>query len=303
MPAPNTQSGPEFDPQAVRCVGIIAAPHKPRIAAAARRVVDWFQARGIRALLPADRAAALGLAELGAGLGELVGQVDFLLAMGGDGTFLTASRLAAPHGRPVLGINLGGFGFLAALPRAGMLEALAEVMEGRFRLERRTMLEARVVRDGETTATFHALNDIVVGKGAFSRLFRLHMSISGDPVSNFPVDGIIVATPTGSTGYALSAGGPVVSPQVRALIVAPICSHDLTARALVVPPDDVVELALSDPRGDEVQLTADGQEGLALQAGDRVEVREAPFPALLICPENASFYAKLRGKFGWMGLR
>lgn len=292
-----------FDPDSVQCVGVIPAAHKRRIAAAVRNVAEWFNRRGARVLVPTDRASALSLPNLAADIGDLAQEADLLLAMGGDGTFLAASRVAAPHGKPVLGINLGGFGFLASIPRAGMLDSLAAIMDGRLRIEDRMMLEARVLRDGPLLDPFVALNDIVVGKGAFSRLFRLEMSISGDPVSDFPVDGVIVATPTGSTGYSLSAGGPVVAPDVRALIVTPICSHALSARTLVVPADRVVELALPDPHGEEVKLTADGQEGVALGSGDRIEVRQAPFSARLIRPDTTSFYANLRGKFGWMGRR
>ena len=138
-----------------------------------------------------------------------------------------------------------------------------------------------------------------MGKGAFSRLLRLKTSISGEPISDFPADGIIVATPTGSTGYSLSAGGPVIDPEVRVIIVTPICAHTLSARTLVVPPSRVIEVALPDARGDEVNLTTDGQEGFALHGRDRVEVREASVSAQVITLPNVTFYAKLRGKLGW----
>jgi NAD+ kinase len=234
------------------------------------------------------------------GLPELVEDSDLLLAMGGDGTFLATARLGAPHGKPIIGINLGGFGFLASIPSGdAMLEVLGEVMAGRVRVQERMMLQARVFRKEEDAGSFLALNDVVVGKGAFSRLFRLRTSISGEPVSHFPADGIIVSTPTGSTGYSLSAGGPVVDPEVKVILVTPICAHALSARTLVVPAERVVEIALPDPRGEEVNLTADGQEGCALGTGDCIEVREAPFSARLVTLQDTSFYRKLRGKLGW----
>jgi len=298
-----TPSGPPeraFDPKAIRRVGVMAALHKRGIARAVGQVIEWLEGRGLRAFLPQDQAVSLSLAHLGLELRELVESSDLLVAMGGDGTFLAAARVGAPQGKPILGINLGGFGFLAAIPAgAGMLEALGEVMEGRLRVQERMMLQARILRRGEAAGSFLALNDIVVGKGAFSRLFRLKTSISGEPISDFPADGIIVSTPTGSTGYSLSAGGPVVDPEVRVIIVTPICAHTLSARTLVVPPERVIEIALPDLRGEEVNLTADGQEGCALSAGDRVEVRQAAFSARLITLQGASFYAKLRGKLGW----
>jgi NAD+ kinase len=292
-----------FDPTAVRCVGLIAALHKRRVASAVREVVAWFEAREVRPLLFADQARALSLPHLGAAGSDLPDAADMLLAMGGDGTFLAAARVGAPRGKPILGINLGGFGFLAAVPQAGMLDSLAEVMAGRMRVEERMMAAARVLRLDAEVGSFIALNDIVIGKGAFSRLLHFQTSISGEPLSHFPADGMIIATPTGSTAYSLAAGGPVVSPAVRALIITPICPHALSARTLVVPPECVIEITLPDPGEEEVILTADGQEGLALRPGDRVEVREASFSARLICLEGTSFYAKLRGKLGWMGPR
>jgi NAD+ kinase len=290
----------EFDPTSVKCVGIIAAMHKRRIAAAVAEVVTWLKRRDVRALLPAQQAEDLSLPELGVEMEELGGRTDLLLSMGGDGTFLATARLAAPLGKPILGINLGGFGFLASLPSgAEMLSSLGEAMGSPLEVQQRMMLRATVQRGEEEIGTFLALNDIVVGKGAFSRLFRMRTSISGVPISHFPADGMIVATATGSTGYSLSAGGPVVDPAVRVIILTPICAHALSARTLGVPADRVIEMALPDLRGEEVNLTADGQEGFTLRAGDRVEVREAPFSARLLAPRDAGFYTRLRGKLGW----
>jgi NAD+ kinase len=278
---------------------VLAARHKRGIAGAVREVTKWFGDRGISTLLLQEQASLFGLPKLGAEQDRMAEDADLMLAMGGDGTLLATARIGSPRGRPILGVNFGGFGFLAAIPRAQMLEGLAEVLEGRFQLEMRMMLSASVIRDGQQASSFTALNDVVVGKGAFSRLFRLKTSISGEPVSDFPADGMIVSTPTGSTGYSLSSGGPVVDPGMRLLVVTPICAHALSARTLVVPAGEVVEIVLPDPRGEEVLLTADGQEGFSLRAGDRVEIREAEFSAKLVGLADASFYSKLRGKLGW----
>lgn len=289
-----------FDPASVSCVGIIPALHKRRIRAALTDVVQWFQDRNIRVVLPSERAEKLSLPELAIPEEQLGAEADLLLSMGGDGTFLAAARAAAPRGKPTLGINLGGFGFLAGIPAgSSMLDKLGQALDGQATLEQRMMLEAAVIRQEEPVASFLALNDVVVGRGAFSRLFRLKTTISGQEVSNFPADGMVVSTATGSTGYSLSAGGPVVDPEVRVIILTPICPHALSARSLVVPADRVIEMTLPDPRGEEVNLTADGQEGYCLEAGDRVEVREAPFRARLLTPTDTSFYSKLRGKLGW----
>jgi NAD+ kinase len=165
------------------------------------------------------------------------------------------------------------------------------------------MLQAKVERQGETVATFFALNDIVIARGAFSRLFRLSTRISGELVSTFPADGMIVATPTGSTGYALSAGGPALDPELRAFVITPICAHTLSARTLVTPADRPITLSLPAGDAEDVHLTADGQEGIPLQSADSVEVTEAPFSAQLLFLPDETFYAKLRDKLGWGGPR
>lgn len=288
-----------FCPSSLRRVGLLAARHKRGIAQTVRELAEWLAGRGIGAVLAADEAEALGVPHLGVPPDRLIEGSDLLISLGGDGTLLKAARLGAPRGIPILGVNLGGFGFLAAVPRQGMIDCLEEIMGGRLQVQARLMLQASVIRRGEEVARFHGLNDIVVGKGAFSRLFRLTTAVSGEPVSDLPADGMIVATPTGSTGYALSAGGPAVDPEARVIIIAPICPHTLSARTLVVPAGRTVEISLPDPRGEEAFLTADGQEGFPLLAGDRVEVREAPFSALLVLRATDSFYAKLRGKLGW----
>ena len=300
MPARSHAHQDTFDPRDIRCIGIVPAMHKRGIAAAVRRLILWLKDRNIEAALPTERAEALSHPELGADIDDVGDRADLLLSMGGDGTFLATARIAAPRGKPILGINLGGFGFLASIPSgAEMLDTLAQALSSKQAIHPRMMLEAKVVRQGDAAGRFLALNDIVVTKGAFSRLFRLKTSISGAPISYFPADGMIVATPTGSTGYSLSAGGPVVEPQVRVIILTPICAHTLSARTLVVPADRVIEMVLPDLRGEDVNLTADGQEGFTLRAGDRVEVREAPFSARVVALEDAGFYARLRGKLGW----
>jgi len=292
-----------FDPRAVRRVGILAVPQRDRVQEALHQVTAWFAARGVAVMLPRDQAAEMGLPERGVERAVLGAEADLLLSLGGDGTLLNTARLAAPLGKPVLGVNLGGFGFLAAIPQEGMLDHLAEVMEGNLILQSRMMLQAKVRKGDAVVAAFSALNDVVVARGAFSRLFRLKTRVSGEPVSDFPADGLIVATPTGSTGYALSAGGPVVDPELRALIVTPICAHTLSARTLVLPADRAVAVDLPESEAEEVHLTADGQEGMSLRRVDSVEITEAPYSARLIMLPGETFYAKLRDKLGWGGQR
>ena len=303
---PSGESPPaccHFDPRTTRRVGILLAPHKPHVIETVREIVSWFTARGIEVLLRQDQAAELGYAEQGRSQAQLVEAADFLLALGGDGTLLHTARLGAPHGKPILGINMGGFGFLAALPHEGLFRSLEIVMAGQFLLQRRMMLQADVLMQHARVARFFALNDIVVAKGAISRLFRIITEVSGEEVSDFPADGLIVATPTGSTGYSLSAGGPVVAPELRAFIITPICPHTLSARTLLVPADRVITIRLPDLGSEEVHLTADGQESMSLRSVEAVAIRDAPFSACLIRVAGDTFYARLKEKLSWGGPR
>ncbi|MFB3881352.1 MAG: NAD(+)/NADH kinase [Armatimonadota bacterium] len=276
------------------------AMHKRRVAAAVHEIVAWLERRSIAAVLPQEQAEVLSLAKLGRPLPELGSCSDLVLSMGGDGTLLAAARVAAPLGKPLLGVNLGGFGFLASVPSGpDMIGAIERVFAARARLQPRMMIEAVVRRNsGRRAASFYALNDIVVGKGAFARLFRLRTSICGESLSDLAADGIIVATPTGSTAYSLAAGGPVVDPELRAMILTPICPQKLSQRPLVVPATRVIEI-VPDPGGEHVTLTADGQQDMSLQAGDVIEVREAPFSAQFVELAGASFHSRLRDKFEW----
>ncbi len=278
--------------------------HKRQVAVAVREVVEWLRRRKVGAILPEEHAAALSLPELAVPLADLGRCADLLLSMGGDGTLLATARIAAPLGKPVLGVNLGGFGFLASVPSgAGMLEALDPILRGKPAIRQRAMLEAAVIRQGEEIATFLALNDIVVGKGAFARLFRLKVTVSGEPLSDLAVDGLIISTSTGSTAYSLAAGGPVVDPELGAMILTPICPQKLSQRPLVMPAERVVEILLSDLRGEEVMLTADGQEGVRLEAGDVVRVKEATVSARFVVLPDSTFYRRLRTKLGWESYR
>lgn len=290
--------------QTRRCVGIVAAMHKRGIAAAVHDVITWLEARGHTVILTEEQAAHLELAGQGRPAVDFAREADLVLSLGGDGTLLSTARLAAPEGTPLLGINLGGFGFLATLPAgAEMLDGLARVFAQPVIVQPRMMLRATLVRQQKEVISFLALNDIVVGKGAFSRLFRLRTRIDNELVSVFPADGMIVATPTGSTGYSLSAGGPVLDPTMRAIIITPICPHALTARPLIVPPTCTLEMTMPELLEEMVTLTADGQQEHPLAANDVVQVREAAYSARFVVPPDSSFYARLRGKLGWGSAR
>jgi len=237
--------------------------------------------------------------ELEAGAAE----IDAVLTLGGDGTLLRGARLAARLGVPVVGINLGHLGFLTSVPVADMAGALEALTRGEYRQDRRMTLEASVVHvDGSPGETFHAVNDVVLHKAGVARVIRVQLTVEEgslqDDVGSFSGDGVIVATPTGSTAYSLSAGGPIISPAVPCLLVTPICPHTLAVRPLVIPAGDVVGIRALEI-SEDVILTVDGQVGQSLGPGDLVQVRRGTADVSLVRFPGYSFFATLRRKLNW----
>jgi len=286
----------------VNKIAIVASLHRRRAASLIRDLVAWLEARGIEPRLRLELAARLHRKELGCPDEGLMDGVSLALAMGGDGTMLSTARLAAPQGIPILGCNLGGFGFLTELAESDLMAALPQVLAGNYRVRDRMMLQADVLHDGERQRGFLGLNDIVITRAATSRLLRLEIMVGAEEIGVFSADGVIVSTPTGSTAYSLSAGGPVVSPEVEALVVTPICAHTLSARPMVLPSNEQVSvLATSRQRGQQVLVMTDGQEACALENGDLVRVRKAPVAAHIVQVSGPSFLVKVRTKLGWAG--
>jgi NAD+ kinase len=228
-------------------------------------------------------------------------QADLVIALGGDGTLLAVASYAAPRGTPLLGVDLGSFGFLAEESFETLLGNLDSVLAGECRMERRMMVAADVRRGSKTVASFCGLNDAVVGKADMRRLVRLHTCIDGEHIATYPADGLIISTPTGSTAYTLSAGGPLVSPSVDCLVIVPICPHTLYSRPLVVEATAVIEVSATtrDHYVGGMTLTLDGKEALLLEAGDVVAVHRAGFDAKLVRLAPGGFYERLRTKLKW----
>ncbi len=229
---------------------------------------------------------------------ELVGRADLLVVMGGDGTLIHAARLLAGRTIPILGVNLGSLGFMTEIPREDFFPTLDDVLAGHFRTESRLKLTCRLYRGGEVVVEDEVLNDIVLNKGALARIADHDMLIDGQFVTTYKSDGVIVATPTGSTAYSLSAGGPIVHPIVDCMIVTPICSHALTQRPIVVPSERTVHIDLRG-NAEDVYLTLDGKAGHPLQSGDRVEVHRSPNRVLLVRNPRMGYFSILRQKLRW----
>jgi len=282
----------------VRRVGIVAKPDAPRAPEVITRLVDWLTERRIdvtleketAGIVPAVRAAAANKAELPA-------MADLLIVLGGDGTLLSMARAVGDLGVPIMGVNLGGLGFLTATTLDEMLPSLEAALEGRMVVEERLMLVARVVRNGATVFEHMALNDMVITKSAMSRIISLSVSVEGAYATAYRADGLIISTPTGSTAYSLSAGGPIVSPAVDAIVLTPICSHTLTNRPIVLPASHRIEVAVQSDQ--EIMLTVDGQVGVGLREADVVEIVKAPAHMRLVRFPQKDFFSVLRTKLKW----
>lgn len=274
-------------------IGLVANLEKANIRNLMMKTINWLQAHGCRPLLAPPAAFALGLPEYAAE--EIGREAECLLVFGGDGTLLNSARQAAPAGLPLLGINLGRMGFLTEVDAPELFFALEKLLKGEYRIEGRMMLEARVFRGGKPVERSSALNDAVVTKGAFARLIFLETFVNNEYVATYPADGLIIASPTGSTAYSLSAGGPLVSPEQELMLVTPICPHSLWARPLVIGADREIRVNVNS-QNEEVMLTMDGQYGFRLEQNDAVVVTRAPYQAKFIRLKNRSFYYLLRKK-------
>jgi NAD+ kinase len=281
---------------AIRCVGVAIKAGEPRALAAVRDLAKWLAERDVRACFEPDAAAAIG--EVGVSRAEMVRRADLLVVLGGDGTLLAVARAVEERAVPILGINLGSLGFLVEVSVDEMTAALARALAGEMTIEPRMRLAVRLVREGRELRSWLALNDAVITKGASARIVDLEAHADGQLVTTYHADGLIVSTPTGSTAYSLSAGGPILMPDVPSLVLTPICPHALTQRPLVLPDSAAIEVVVH-PRGGEVQLAIDGQEGAPLHEGDRVAVRRSEHPALLLVPPSRSRFEVLRSKLRW----
>jgi NAD+ kinase len=281
----------------VRAVGICVKPEQPQVADLVGELEDWLRDRGIRAEL--DPQAARGKGGSAAPFEETAGKVDLVVVLGGDGTLLAAARAVGPRSVPILGVNLGGLGFLTETASGELYRALEDVLAGRYRVESRMRLEVAAERGGRTLGRFLALNDAVIGKSALSRMIELETLADGAPVTTYHADGLIAATPTGSSAYSLSAGGPLLLPEFEAIVLTPICPHTLTQRPLVLPETSRVEIRVHLQRGGDVHLTVDGQVGEALAEGDVVHVRRSEHAVRLLVPPGRNRFEVMRAKLRW----
>jgi NAD+ kinase len=277
-------------------IGIICKPRRPEPREIVRKLHPWLVEHGCSVVMEQDIAQELGIA--GCQCSEIPEQVDLIIVLGGDGTMLGVARLVGELPVPILGVNLGGLGFITEVSKEDLYSALENVFAGRYEIEERIMLAADVIRDGKRINHFTVLNDVVINKGTLARIMDLETFVDGTYVTTFKADGLIVATPTGSTAYSLSAGGPIIYPTLHSVVLTPICSHTLTNRPIVLPDEVSVEIILRSD-SEHVSLTLDGQQGFPLQQGDSVVVRKCRCRTQFVMPFPRDYFEVLRSKLKW----
>jgi NAD+ kinase len=287
----------------IKRIGIVVKPHQPDALRTICDVVQWLADRGMAVVggpeIERERIEhETGCAVAQLNHDELAASVDLMLVLGGDGTMIATARMLGDHEVPVLGVNYGGLGYLAEFRIEELYLALESILNGNYRLDRRVMLAAELLRGSEVLTRMRVLNDVVINKSALARIIEIEVYLNEQFVNSFRADGLIVSTPTGSTAYNLSAGGPVIYPSMNAIVITPICPFTLSNRPLVVPDDSDIELRLKTEREDVV-LTLDGQVGTPMQVDDRVVIRKSHSTFNLVQPMNRNYFDVLRDKLRW----
>ena len=261
-----------------------------------KTIAEWLKSKGRTVLIREDAAVAVGLPELGVTEQYLGEHSECIIVLGGDGTMLRITRLLAAAAKPIVGLNLGHFGFLTEIDTPDLIPALERLLAGDFYIEERMMLEARVERDGEIVEQTFGLNEAALTNGVFARLFYLETYVNDEFVNIYPANGLVIASPTGSTGYSLAAGGPLVTPDLDLMLITPICPHTLWARPLVVSPESSVRVKILTAKQEDVMMTMDGQYCFPLLVSDQVLIRRAATRARFLRFKERGFFDLLRIK-------
>ncbi len=290
-------------PAKPRCVGVVAKPDPRRARPVLKRLVQRLEKQRVRYLLDTEAADLLHRSGDGIARAEMAGKVDMVLVAGGDGTILSVARNLGRSQVPVVGINLGGLGFLTEFSAREIDAALESILQGDYHVDRRMMLSVETRRHGKVREKHVVLNDVVLNKSALARILEIELQVGEQSITTYRADGLILSSPTGSTAYCLSAGGPIVHPLMQAIVVIPICPHTLTNRPLVVPGDLVLEARIHDGGGDNnpFLLTLDGQVGLPLGRGDVVRVKRSRLSFSMVIPEGRDYFQVLKKKLKWGG--
>ena len=281
--------------QEIKCVGVVVKPNHNEAWETARKLSDWLAKRGIDLIGKPHAETKVCNIETAEAFKT---DVDLIVVLGGDGTMISTARLTGNREVLVLGINYGSLGYLTEFRIEEMFPALEAILEGNYEIDRRVMLDVEHLRDAEGLAAGRVLNDVVINKAVLARIIEIEVNLDGLFVNSFRADGLIVATPTGSTAYNLSAGGPIIYPSMNAIVLTPICPFTLTNRPIVVPDTAEINLRLRN-KSDGVVLTLDGQIGYAVQTGDCISIRKSATTFNLVQPPNRNYFDVLRNKLKW----
>ena len=284
----------------IKKVGIIANIEKENIAGFAGALKKWLEDRKIKVSLEANLAAAVG-GSGGFKLEDLASKVDLIAVLGGDGTMLRTARYVAQHPVPIVGINMGTFGYLTEINLNETYAAFELILKGDFLTEKRMMLDIKIRRGNKTIGSGIVLNDVVINRGNLSRIVELETSINNQYLTTYKSDGLIISTPTGSTAYSLSAGGPIVFPGKELIIINPICPHTLTNRPVIFPENSNLQITLWS-KGNGATVTLDGQESYRISSGDIMTIRKSKHYTRLVLSPHRSYGEILRSKLGWGSL-
>ena len=281
----------------VKKIGVFCKPKAPSATDILGRLIPWLRKQNYHIFLDTGTAAIINETS-SYERREISQQADLLIVLGGDGTLLSVARAAHPHNIPILAVNLGSLGFLAEISIDELYPTLENILAGKFEIENRMLLNACIWRNGEKVEDHNVLNDVVINKGVVARVINLQVLVNGQYMTSYRADGLIIATPTGSTAYSLSAGGPIIHPSMHTLVLSPICPFTLTNRSILIPDQSIIQVKLA-AEYDDVRVTLDGQEGYDMRAGDILEIKKTKTSLQLIRGPNKNYYQILRDKLHW----
>tara|TARA_B100000745_G_scaffold106375_1_gene68084 strand:- start:676 stop:1581 length:906 start_codon:yes stop_codon:yes gene_type:complete len=285
------------DGEKAKKIGVFCKPKAPSATDILGRLIPWLRKQNYHIFLDTGTAAIINETS-SYEKREISQQADLLIVLGGDGTLLSIARAAHPHNIPILAVNLGSLGFLAEISIDELYPTLENILAGKFEIENRMLLNACIWRNGEKVEDHNVLNDVVINKGAVARVINLQVLVNGQYMTSYRADGLIIATPTGSTAYSLSAGGPIIHPSMHTLVLSPICPFTLTNRSILIPDQSIIQVKLA-AEYDDVRVTLDGQEGYDMRAGDILEIKKTKTSFQLIRGPNKNYYQILRDKLHW----
>ena len=285
------------DGEKAKKIGVFCKPKAPSATDILGRLIPWLRKQNYHIFLDTGTAAIINETS-SYEKREISQQADLLIVLGGDGTLLSVARAAHPHNIPILAVNLGSLGFLAEISIDELYPTLENILAGKFEIENRMLLNACIWRNGEKVEDHNVLNDVVINKGAVARVINLQVLVNGQYMTSYRADGLIIATPTGSTAYSLSAGGPIIHPSMHTLVLSPICPFTLTNRSILIPDQSIIQVKLA-AEYDDVRVTLDGQEGYDMRAGDILKIKKTKTSLQLIRGPNKNYYQILRDKLHW----